>query len=201
MNILKKTKKRNFLIAALVGVLFLTPNTICHAASGNEIQEVSEDTIDIVPIEDVGISQEDAIEMFGFTKEEAKDISFYSTRNAGTIEAGQTFDSTFTFTGTNTGAYRTMNGNKLMYKVIWTPLSGDGGEVLRFWLFPYGGNSISDGYLSLGSPGSGNSRSWQSSWLNIQYGLDYHFYYDSYIGWVENSEARCQVRMIIAVAN
>ncbi len=201
MNILKKTKKRNFLIAALVGVLFLTPNTICHAASGNEIQEASEDTIDVVPIEDVGISHEEAIEIFGLTEEEAEGVSFYSVRNAGSIDVGKPFNSTFSFTGTNTGAYRTMNGNKLMYKITWTPLSGDGGEVLRFYLYPYGGNAISQGYLSLGSPGSGNSRSWQSSWLNIQYGLDYHFYYESYIGWVENSQARCQVQMYIAVEN
>lgn len=189
-------------LACCLGLLS-TQNVTSYAATNNNGTLSNTEYSDIEPIENVGISRAEAIEFFGLTEEEAKDMDFYSV-TASAIESGELYDSGyFTFTGSNTGSYRTMNGNKLMYSIAWKPLSSDGGEVLEAYLYPYGATTYMDhAYISLATTETGGTnneyRIWRSEWLDIQYGLDYHFVYESYIMW--GNDTPCQIRVLIAVA-
>ena len=177
-------------------------NEINSVAAENEVDEENSFS-GFEPIQSVGISRQEAIDILGLTAEEAKDVNFY----AASVNPNQPFDSGyFTFSGRNVGAYRTMNGNNLLYAIMWKPLTSDGSQAMQAHLFAYGSSiRVSSAYLSLATTSTGGPnneyRVYRSDWLNITNGLDYHFIYDSYIGSGSSQtvDAPCSIRVIIGV--
>lgn len=177
-------------------------NEINSVTAENEVCEENSFS-GIEPIQSVGISRQEAIDVLGLTAEEAKDVTFY----AASINPNQPFDSGyFTFTGRNIGSYRTLNGNKLLYAIMWKPLTSDGSQAFQAYLRPYGSSiPISKVYMSLATTSTGGPNNeykvYQSDWLNITNGLDYHFIYDSYIGAGSSQivDAPCSIRVIMGV--
>lgn len=93
-----------------------------------------------------------------------------------------------TFTGSNGGAYKTINGDRVKIKVAFKAVDGDPTSYHLYLSFvQYGGaifyyrdydswsvNPDGDGYLY-----------YESGWINVNYGVDYRFLYDT------NSECLC----------
>ena len=165
----------------------------------------------IMTLDEAGISREDAIEALGLTAEEAKQAEFYVLDDPTSITVSEVIDidhpydsGYFSFTGRNIGAYRTINGRYMRFTLLWNPYPGDGSEACQVYLYPYDQLAIWQYLFTLASPVStidSNYRQVTSEWLDVTYGLDYHFIYDSYTnhGGGYTIEHRCTMRVIIAV--
>ncbi len=181
---------------------YVHANEINSVAAENEVDEENSFS-GFEPIQSVGISRQEAIDILGLTAEEAKDVTFYAT----SINPNQPFDSGYLeLTGSSSGSYRTMNGNKLLYAIMWKPLSGDGSQAFQAYLLPYGSSiPISKAYISLATTSTGGPNNeykvYRSDWLDIINGLDYRFLYNSYIGAgaAVTTPATSSVRVIIGV--
>lgn len=162
------------------------------------------------------ISREEALEFLGISPEDADKVTVYMVEEDVLSPSGRLTEITdqsrtyinagealvcnpFTFTGTNTGRYRTMKGNQLCYGVIYElPWQSGAGSQLNVSLHAYNGYGAvhSESFTNLGS----TTGSYQSPWIGITKGLDYNFKY-----WCREHIAdpaapqKATVRMIVAV--
>ena len=203
---------KRFLSKIIAGVLSISMLSSIPVFAAESVPEVQNDNT--LTFEEVGITREEAIEMFELTEEEAERATFYVIEDAatsteiqplGAIDSNNPYDSGyFSFTGSNTGAYRTMNGNKMKFRMLWKPDAGDGSEACQIYLYPYGQLAIWQYLFTLASPVCSSDTSYRditSSWIDITYGLDYHFVYDSYTnhGGGYGIDHRCTMRVLIVV--
>lgn len=206
-NIFKLRKRcLSKVVAGVLSVSLLMSGSV-YAAEPSENSNV-------LTIEEAGISREEAIEMFDLTEEEAERANFYVLEDGDTvsgiqplsaIDSNNPYDSNyFSFSGSNTGSYRTMNGNKMKFRMLWKPNPGDGSEACQVYLHPYGQSYKWQYLFTLASPICSSDSSYRditSDWINIIYGLDYNFIYWSYTGHGGGNcpDHRCTMRVIIVV--
>lgn len=166
----KKIVRSLSFIMAMV-MIFSISYTSAFAAEANE-------TDGLVPIENDGITREEAMSALGLTEEEAENVKFYTQfidgENSGTpygnaLGWGVHDLGTFTFSDYNLGAYRTYNGTKVKITVQFTN-NMDYACNLRVLFKQYGGKEFGNLFCW-------NSGTYESDWININYGVDYLFEY------------------------
>lgn len=94
----------------------------------------------------------------------------------------------FTFYDYNVGAYKTINGNQVKIKVAFKAVDGQPySYILSLDCYEYGGNCIYSRNLNSWSvsPDSDGYYYYESGWINVNYGVDYHFVYGA------NSSCAC----------
>ena len=190
-------------IASILSLSLLTsvPVFACESTDESELA-----------LQAAGVSREEAIEMFDLTEEEAENVKFYcmdsspsSIQSRGVIDVNNPWNpAAFHFTGRNVGSYQTMNGNKLKFRMLWKPDAGDGSQFCDVYLYPYGGSYVYRYLFTLASPiysGDSSYRDFTSSWIDITYGLDYHFIYDSQTGHgsMYPTDYGCTMKVLVAV--
>ena len=170
-----------------------------------------------IALKEMGLTKEEAIAIFDLTEEEAKHATFYvmdvdqkipTAQTRGTINPHDIWaPPEFHFTGYNGGSYQTMNGTKLKYRMLWKPDPGDESEFCEVYLCGYGLITYSHYLLfTLAAPEYINNPSYRdltSEWINIYYGLDYRFTYESMTGHgsMYPTEHGCSMRVAVVVVN
>lgn len=185
---LKFKKRWFFSLAAIILVFTIVSPLSIFAAEPVDESELA--------LEAAGVTREEAIEMFGLTEEQAENVTFYlidESSSSSNQSRGVVVDpenpwkpSRFHFTGYNGGSYNTMNGENLIFRVLWKPDPGDGSEFCKVHLYAWGSYSpVYSVLLTLASPVyiyDTSFRDITSSSIDITYGLDYRFVYESYTG-------------------
>lgn len=197
-------KKRSLFSLAAIALAFtmVSPLSI-YAAEPVDQSEVA--------LQSVGVTREEAIAMFGLTEEEAANATFYCVDYSSSIQSRGVVDintpwrpPAFHFTGDNIGSYQTMNGTKLKYRILWKPDPGDGSQFCNVYLYPYGQNYVDRMLLTYAAPEYANDPSFRekiSDWIDIIYGLDYHFVYESRTGHggMYPTDYGCTIEVLVVV--
>lgn len=113
---------------------------------GVTFASLNENSATFIPIDESNISRAEAEMLSLYVVESSDDINFSKARtveitdsNRSYINSGEVFNpGFFTFTGTNTGRYRTLNGNKVKLSIVWTQTSTTAPCQLSFELQPTG---------------------------------------------------------------
>lgn len=204
---------KRFFCSLLATLCMLLPNfgTIAVEAAAE-----GTDTTHFVPVEETDITKADALEILGMTEAEADNIQIYvsdiplSSKSSALNPGDTPFDSGyFSFSGTNVGSYRTMNGSVLAYNILWKPTQhlSYGVPTLEAYLYAYDGHV---GYLdrvllntAITNPTMvGDYYSTGTRTVRIQKGMDYNFVYESYHAYYngyESKDSSCSIRVIMAV--
>lgn len=159
---MKKTSKFRFLTLCLTLVLLVSaiPANAASVANAETLYEDSQtlsesNTEGLTPIEEAGITQEEALEILGLTAEEAaaEGLSFYvvdaePVENLDdsqgvspahvTIPSGEVYSfPTFTFTGTNYGQYWTCGGTRMIFGIVYHSASDHNADI-SVYLYRWG---------------------------------------------------------------
>lgn len=190
-------------IAMILSFMMISPVSVFAAEPVDESE---------LALRAAGVTREEAVAMFDLTEEEAEHATFYyvddspsSIQTRGVVDVNNPWNpSAFHFTGRNVGSYQTMNGNKLKFRMLWKPDAGDGSEFCWVYLYPYGQNYVYSYLFTLASPvyaSDSSYRDFTSSWINITYGLDYHFIYESKTGHGEMypRDYGCTMKVLVVV--
>lgn len=189
-------------VTMVLSFMLISPVSVFASESVNESD---------IALQAAGISREEAIAMFNLTDEEAENATFYyiddspSSVKTQAVTPNNPWDPpAFHFSGHNVGSYQTMNGNRLQYRMLWKPDSGDGSQFCNVYLYPYGQNYVDRILFTLASPVYGSDSSYRdisSGWINITYGLDYHFVYDSLSGHgsMYPTDHGCTMKVLVVV--
>lgn len=158
-------------------------------------------------LEEVGISREEACKLLDLSIEEAKDVKFY-VLNADdhlVIDANDPDNNpykfpSFTFTDDNVGNYFTVNGDKLMYAVVWNISDDQPAATLDVELYPYGEERAYNLHLTTDLEAVGDQEIYaKSPWIDTYYGVDYHFIYTADAWAWDPRSVRSTVTMIVGV--
>lgn len=145
-----------------------------------------------IPLDKTNIGREEAIEALQLTPEEIEKCSLYVVETNGDIlptsrieitdssrthiDSGEIFNpGFFTFNGTNTGKYRTLNGNKAKLAFIWTQTSTTAPCQMTVQFARYNQVPIWIEHPSNWNPGTNMTHT--SDWINIEKGWDYNIWY------------------------
>lgn len=116
------------------------------------------------------------IMMFSFTT-----VSSITASAADACIPGSNYLGTFSFTGTNWGAYRTIKGSKMRVCIAHKPVDNNTAYVLNINCLEYGGRKVLDNYIySGGSKDSDGYYFFVSDYFNVKSGVDYRLYYHAY---------------------
>lgn len=204
-----KRHLKRYLSKLVAGVLSLSLLTSIPVFAAEPSESNS-----LLSFEETDISREEAIEFLGLTGEEAERATFYIVEDNNlksviqpysSIDQNNPYDSKyFSFSGSNTGSYRTMNGSKMLMRLLWKPNPGDGSEACQVYLHPYGRQYCWQYLFTLASPVCSFDSSYRditSGWIDITYGLDYNLIYWSFTGHGSGNcpDHRCTMRVVIGV--
>lgn len=172
--------------SARILAIFMVLSIVSPLAFAAEISSNDEQTPTLIPIEEAGISREEALATFGISEEESDGLVFFTLDSSTDIGYGIHDLGTFTFTDSNIGVYRTYNVRSVMIKIQYKPkLDANGGhnQYMYVEFEQYGGKIfwysrlIVAGQSSIKELSNGFYEFPASDWINIDKGVDYRFRY------------------------
>lgn len=107
-----------------------------------------------------------------------------STQSAQTLGTGRWYLGSFTFTNINSGASRTINGNRVKLSLAWKPADIPTSKVninvsfIRTWTSEHALDYTFDVSKDTDGPDSDGYYYLETGWFTVNPGSDYHIYYD-----------------------
>lgn len=191
---MKRIKCIVSLVLAMTMVIIMSFSATPVMATENNVI-VSDDTQTMIPLEETEYTREEAIEILGISKEDAKNMSFYvvdvepaenlnidngiSTCGVSISPGENHAFPTFTFTGKNVGSYWTCKGTKLTWSAIHHS-SANSNNSIAIFLYGYGKEDPNDVFAGctgcvVDLPAGSTYRS--GSFTPATKNYDYHFVY------------------------
>lgn len=183
------------LIMALAMIFTLSLSTTVFAAESSADALATDGTaVELVPIEDAGISREEAIAILGLTEDEAENCMFLATseelpEGSGTLNisprsiiipsgTAKYFDE-FSFTGSKTGSNHWIVGGQYFGWVAGLRSISNANATVSVYVHRAGNNSVVD---SNSVRGAGNTCRSTRTLSVSQYGSEFYFSYSTASG-------------------